>query len=344
MIKEKNYWTKEKCQEIALKYNSRSEFEKLDSYVYSKSLKMNWLNDICKHMHYIHKHNNYWTFDKCKDEALKYNSRSEFRNNSSSAYRISILNNWLDGICLHMKYINNYWTFDKCKDEALKYTNKSEFQKKSKGAYAFANRNNILNDICSHMIKVGNREHRCVYVFEFEDNCAYVGLTYNIIKREIEHNRKGTVYIHIKQTNSKYILKQLTDYIKKEDAQREEEYYMIKYKNEGWNLLNINKISTLGGSTIFWTYDKCKDEALKYNYKIDFIKNANCAYSSAIKNNWLNDICSHMKKYIRKNNWTDIEIKILLENYHLGINYCSKILNKSYYSIKSKYQIEKKSN
>ena len=295
MIKEKNYWTKEKCQEIALKYNSRSEFEKLDSYVYSKSLKMNWLNDICKHMHYIHKHNNYWTFDKCKDEALKY-------------------------------------------------TNKSEFQKKSKGAYAFANRNNILNDICSHMIKVGNREHRCVYVFEFEDNCAYVGLTYNIIKREIEHNRKGTVYIHIKQTNSKYILKQLTDYIKKEDAQREEEYYMIKYKNEGWNLLNINKISTLGGSTIFWTYDKCKDEALKYNYKIDFIKNANCAYSSAIKNNWLNDICSHMKKYIRKNNWTDIEIKILLENYHLGINYCSKILNKSYYSIKSKYQIEKKSN
>ena len=37
-----------------------------------------------------------WTYEKCKDEALKYNSRSEFKKNASRAYVISRKNKWLD--------------------------------------------------------------------------------------------------------------------------------------------------------------------------------------------------------------------------------------------------------
>lgn len=50
MEKPKGFWTKEKCQEEALKYKSRSDFAKKSGGVYSKARKNNWLNDICSHM------------------------------------------------------------------------------------------------------------------------------------------------------------------------------------------------------------------------------------------------------------------------------------------------------
>ena len=244
--------------------------------------------------------NNYWTKEKCQVVALLYNNRNEFRKNDASVYRTALNKKWLDDLCSHMNYINIYWNYDKCKNEALKYKHRNDFQKNSGSAYAYASRNKILNDICSHMIKIGSKEFRCVYVFEFDDNFAYVGLTYNIEIREEDHNRKGPIYNHISRTNSKYKLIQLTDYIKKDDAQRIEESTMIDYKNNGWKLLNTNRNSTLGGTTIFWTYEKCKEEALKYNYRTDFNKKSRGASSSARKNNWYDEICVHMIKRIFK--------------------------------------------
>jgi hypothetical protein len=44
-----------------------------------------------------------------------------------------------------------------------------------------------------------------------------------------------------------------------------------------------------------WTKDTIHKEALKYFYKIDFLKSNESAYKIAVKNGWLNDVCSHMK-------------------------------------------------
>ena len=43
-------WTKDKCQEEALKYRSKKEFRKNNENIYSISSKNKWLNDICSHM------------------------------------------------------------------------------------------------------------------------------------------------------------------------------------------------------------------------------------------------------------------------------------------------------
>jgi hypothetical protein len=48
--KPSGYWTKEKCQEEALKYNSRKEFYRNSSSAYTKSIKNNWIDDVCEHM------------------------------------------------------------------------------------------------------------------------------------------------------------------------------------------------------------------------------------------------------------------------------------------------------
>lgn len=38
----------------------------------------------------------YWIKERCKEEALKYKLRSEFKKYSSSAYTICFKNGWLD--------------------------------------------------------------------------------------------------------------------------------------------------------------------------------------------------------------------------------------------------------
>ena len=44
-----------------------------------------------------------------------------------------------------------------------------------------------------------------------------------------------------------------------------------------------------------WTFDICKQEALKYECKIDFLKNNKSCYSAASRYGWLDEITKHMK-------------------------------------------------
>ena len=44
-----------------------------------------------------------------------------------------------------------------------------------------------------------------------------------------------------------------------------------------------------------WTKEKCKEEALKYEYRGEFQKNSRSAYNASIRYKILDEICSHMK-------------------------------------------------
>ncbi len=41
------HWNKEKCQEIALLYNNRTDFWKNSSSAYKKCRENNWLEEVC---------------------------------------------------------------------------------------------------------------------------------------------------------------------------------------------------------------------------------------------------------------------------------------------------------
>ena len=99
MRKSKNFWTKEECQKEALKYNTKNEYSKNSSGSYNRACAEFWLNDICSHMIKIRNEKNYWTKEKCHEEALKYNTRYEFRKMSCSSYGISITKKWMNDIC-----------------------------------------------------------------------------------------------------------------------------------------------------------------------------------------------------------------------------------------------------
>ena len=62
---------------------------------------------------------------------------------------------------------------------------------------------------------VGNLSKRKIYVFEFEDNYAYVGLSCNPRRRLYSHicDKDSAVYKHISDTGAKYNFKTLTDWL-----------------------------------------------------------------------------------------------------------------------------------
>jgi hypothetical protein len=96
------------------------------------------------------------TLTSVTKEARKYNTRTEFRTQSSGSYYYAKRHKLLDKICNHMVsgFLNmgQIWTFESCKKEAKKYQNRTSFKLKKGGAYKSAQINGWLNKICSHMI------------------------------------------------------------------------------------------------------------------------------------------------------------------------------------------------
>lgn len=293
-------WTRESCKKESQKYNSRNEFKKHNESAYRASLKNGWIDYVCSHMNKnITKPKGYWNKDKCIEMVLKCKTRCEFQKKYLSAYTASIRNNWLDEICSHMNKIkpSNYWSKEKCHQEALKFNSKTEFQKNSSSAYQKSIRKGWINEICKHMKPKNSIISRYIYAFEFVDNSVYVGLTFDVIKRKNEHlkNEKSKVFKHIKICD-KYNFLVLTNksHIESEASKLEREF-ISNYKNNGWTILNnMSQVGNLGSRKLYWTKERCQNEALKYKSKGDFRKYSNSAYQSSFRNKWLNEVCKHM--------------------------------------------------
>ena len=136
--KPKGYWTYDRVKQEAEKYNTKVEFKNANVAAYQHAYRNKWLDDVTSHMKRPVSQRYYWTYDRVKQEAEKYNTKKEFQKGSSGAYNVAQANKWLDDITKHMElYVKPiYWTFDKVKQEAEKYNTKSEFSKGSPGAYA----------------------------------------------------------------------------------------------------------------------------------------------------------------------------------------------------------------
>jgi predicted GIY-YIG superfamily endonuclease len=67
---------------------------------------------------------------------------------------------------------------------------------------------------------------------------------------------------------------------------------------------------------IKWTKELANIESIKYNTRTEFQKKSVNAYSAALRNGWLDEICGHMK-LLRNNNWTFEDMKKIANKYVL---------------------------
>lgn len=249
----------------------------------------------------MRKENGFWTLDRCINEAKKFNTKSEWQKKSTSSYAIAMRNKWISFCSDHMVVKKILWNYDLCFNEALKYTTKSEFFKKNQNAYSYAFRNKILDDVTKHMVKIGSSHKRLIYAFEFPDKSVYVGLTFDPNQRKKDHlnpqkRKKSSVYQYFIKTNKTPNFIILSDFFDKEKASIMEGKFLEKYKSDGWNIVNRNKTGVLGGNKLKWTKENCIAEISKYKTKTEFQIKANGAYRSSLRNNWLEDIKTNLKK------------------------------------------------
>lgn len=87
----KGYWKiKENMMEEAKKYSTKEEFQKgnlsafLAAYRYGYIDEMDWLVKQKQHK------KNYWTYKHIEEEAVKYNTKTEFYQNNQTAYRAAL--------------------------------------------------------------------------------------------------------------------------------------------------------------------------------------------------------------------------------------------------------------
>ena len=235
----------------------------------------------------------YWTEQRCHKKALKYKSRFEFFRKCNAAYLAALRKGFLDKICGHMLEIrkpHHYWNSKKrCHAAALKCSSRQEFARKYARAYDISRDKGWLDETCSHMERKGNHAHRMIYVHEFPDNHAYVGLTLNMRKRQMDRKNdpEDPVTEHAKRTKLRSVEKELTDYLPVPEALKAESHYVQLYKENGWILLNSAKPGSLGGVVIKWSLQACLEVALKCESKKEFYSKYASAYDACLRNGWL---------------------------------------------------------
>jgi len=307
LTKRNGYWNKENCIEESKKYISLSDLYKNNMYLYKTLKKNGWFKYIphIKESFSYKIIKGYWTYERCKEEALKYQTKKDFRKNSNPAYLKSKRKKWLNGICQHMDKLLNHWTKEECYKESLKYNTKTELIKNNDSIYRKIIRENWIDEMCSHMKLVGNKYKRCIYVYEFDDNHAYIGLTCNLDNRNKDHlsgKKNSSVYDYIKLSKINPKLTQLTNYINVEEAVKMEKFYVEKYKKNNWIILNRTKTGGLGKMGKI-SKEKCLEISITCNSKIEFIKKNESVYNICLKNGWIDVVCKHMQPLKKQNSY-----------------------------------------
>lgn len=255
-----------------------------------------------------------WDEESIKDEALKYTSKSNFSRNSSGAYAAAKRLGIFDLVTAHMVPKQIKWTEDMIRKEAAKYSTKADFVKNSPKAADRARYYKIWDDVTKHMDVLGDRFKRLVYVYEFPNKVAYVGLTHDKKERDAQHRLSGRIYDYIRKTGIEPELKVVSDdYIDVRDAQNLENCTVELYRKKGWTLLNKAKTGSLGMCKVMWTKERVEKEIAKYKTLTEFRRGSPKAYHAVLRNKWLDDLTPHLKR--QQISWTKDAVLQLAINY-----------------------------
>jgi len=99
-------WTKETCLEEAKKYSDITSWKKNSGGSYQAASRNNW-QECFSHITLKPRESMvYWTLERCKEEALKYKTRSEWAKNSTGSYSRAALEGWIGQCAMNMKAPN----------------------------------------------------------------------------------------------------------------------------------------------------------------------------------------------------------------------------------------------
>lgn len=311
----KGHWNYDTCLAAAKLCSTRKEFATLYAGALHKATANGWLKDYTWFVR-PPSHNLKWTKAACEAESKKYRTLQEFERKSGGAYAAALKNKWLkDYIWLERGREKGYWqVFQNCYNEALKYKTRTEFAKKSGACWNSARKNGWLDKFTwlkDERIDFITDKIDSVYVYEFiEQHAAYIGRTLMRTQKERDKHHLfvlDSVSSYAREKNLPLPeMRILEDKLTLKEGVEKEAYWIEKYRIDGWNVLNRAKAGAIGAlHQISYTYDKCFEEALKYEYYSDFVKKSRAFYRVSYRNGWIDDFTWLKKVQVRKvKTWT----------------------------------------
>lgn len=152
--KPNGYWTLERCKAEATKYDSIHQWNKANGSSYNTALKKGWVEQCTQHMVPTQKPTGYWTLDRCKQSAAKYNSKSEWGKAEHSAINAARKKGWLEQCCSHMQrpvVHNKKWTLKALLESAKKHKTIRDWREAEPTAYNTALRAGYIEQCTAHM-------------------------------------------------------------------------------------------------------------------------------------------------------------------------------------------------
>lgn len=296
MKKKNNYWNNyDNCYQEAQKYKSLNELKKYCGSAFLAASKNNWIKD------YVWlTRRKLWNYELTYIEAQKYKSKAQFKNNNNSAYNSARRNGWLkDYIWLNDNRFNLFTDEIDCVY-----------------AYEFVEQNSVY--IGRTLIKLQKqRDYQHIFgkdsvsTFARENNISIPEmkiLETNLTIKEGAENEGVWIELY-RESGWKIINKAKAGSIGGLGKMRSKYTYetcyqeALKYRTRGefhknnsgaYNCALRNKwlddykwfedgFQILSQKRKFWTYEKCLNEAIKYQYLIDFKKHSGCAYNASIR-------------------------------------------------------------
>ena len=316
----------------ALKYKTRYGFKNGSYNAYYAATKRGVLNDICKHMNSTstttahnkksstsatatnsnNKKRTNWTKEMIHKEALKYNTKKEFRKRNAKAYSAASKKGIVNVICRHMKKSKYETTRESSSNSHSVGNNHSSSANQTSNRHSYDNRNDSDNDnnSSSNHDNDNNRSDDDSNIDEInsdsdsgESDSNYEDRTDKTHSKKyrkcpcgsITKNATYNINVH---KNSKKHLKYLSR------TKNNSTYNNNKTKTNNASI-SKNKNQTLSSNSktrtnnlhprLKWTDEMLHQIALKYKTKEQFMENSKREYIAARRRGLLDGICKHMK-------------------------------------------------
>jgi hypothetical protein len=104
----KGYWkNRENMMNEAKKYNTKEEFQRGNLTAFLAAHRYGYIDDMDWMVKQKQHKKKYWTYKHIEEEALKYNTKTEFYNGNQTAYRAALKLGVIDDFFMLNDYIQN---------------------------------------------------------------------------------------------------------------------------------------------------------------------------------------------------------------------------------------------
>lgn len=294
-------WSDEMAINRASNYKSLYEFRTKDSTAYHALVVRGLLEIACSHMERKHMPEGYWTKERVMEKVSVSDSLKDFKNRFRAAYMAAQIRGWLVDVVEALGHEREQWTEEKAREVIATCKDYNDFRIRFRGCWNYLCDRNLLVKLTKNLERKGSLCRRRIYVFEFKDNHAYIGLAKDPEDRYNEHTRydqSSAVYQYLQKTHCKFDFKLLTGWLDKDEASMEEENWRQEYIKDGWLMLNRVKCGSLGGwqGKRKYSFEYCQQIGAGYKTRNEFNKANPSLYAYASRTYGIEKVCPHMPK------------------------------------------------